>query len=52
MAALNCFEKSKKIVNTEYYVYEDTMLKGPWSNDSKENKQYLKMYTEWHNSQE
>ncbi len=52
VAALNCFEKSKKIVNTEYYVYEDTMLKGPWSNDSKENKQYLKMYTEWHNSQE
>ena len=47
VAALNCFEKSKKIVTTDYYLYTDTMIKGPWSNDSKENKTYLKMYDEW-----
>ena len=51
VAALNCFEKSKKIVKTDFYIYKDTMLKGPWSNDSKENKEYLKKYGEWHEKQ-
>ena len=51
VAALNCFEKSKKIVKTDFYIYKDTMLKGPWSNDSRENKEYLKKYGEWHEKQ-
>ena len=47
IAALNCFEKSKKIINTDYYIYEDTMLNGPWSNDSKYNKEFMKLYKNW-----
>ena len=50
VAAINCFTKSKKIINTDYYLYLDKMLLGPWSNDSKENKDYLKEYCEWHNN--
>lgn len=48
VATLNVFEKSKKIVYTDFYLYSEKMLLGPWSNDSKENKQYLKEYGEWH----
>lgn len=51
LATLNCFKKSSNIIKTNYYIYEDTMLKGPWSNDSKENKKYLEEYMEWHNKQ-
>lgn len=52
VAAINCFEKSKKVVKTDYYLYEDTLLLGPWSNDSKENKQYLEKYDEWYKEYE
>ena len=51
VAALNYFEKSINVVKTDYYLYNDTMLKGPWSNDSSENKAYLELYNNWHNSQ-
>ena len=47
VAAINYFEKSKKIVNTDFYLYSEKMLLGPWSNDSKENKEYLKEYESW-----
>lgn len=50
VAALNCFEKSSKLVKTNFYLYKNSMLKGPWSNDSKENKVYLKAYSDWHDS--
>lgn len=48
VAAINYFKKSKKIVDTNFYLYEEKMLLGPWSNDSKENKEYLREYDEWH----
>lgn len=47
VAAINYFEKSTKIVNTDFYLYSEKMLLGPWSNDSKENKEYLKEYEKW-----
>lgn len=47
IAALNCFKKSKKIIKTDYFIYEDTMLNGPWSNDSKYNKEFIKMYNNY-----
>lgn len=50
VAALNCFKKSLAIVKTNYYLYKDTMLIGPWSNDSKENKIFKEEYYMWHNS--
>ena len=51
VAAINYFEKSKKVVKTDFYLYKEKMLLGPWSNDSKENKDYMKEYGEWHEEQ-
>ena len=51
VAALNYFDKSEKIVVTNYYLYNEKMLLGPWSNDSSENKKYLQEYGDWHNNQ-
>ncbi len=47
VAVLNYFEKAKDIFIPDYYLYKNTIIKGPWSNDSKENKKYLKMYYKW-----
>lgn len=47
VAALNVFDKSKRLVNTDFTLYENTILIGPWSNDSKEHSKYNKMYEEW-----
>lgn len=51
VAVFNFFEKSSNIVSVDYYVYKDTMLSGPWSNDSKEHKHYINEYEEWHFNQ-
>lgn len=51
VAAINYFTKSKNVVDTNYNIYVDKMLLGPWSNDSKENKQYIEEYNKWHESQ-
>lgn len=47
IAALNIFTKSEKNIKTDYYIWKDTMLNGPWSNDSKYNKEFIKKYKEW-----
>ena len=47
VAVLNYFDKAEKIFKPDYYLYNNTMLKGPWSNDSKENKVFLKEYNKW-----
>lgn len=52
VAAINYFSKSTKVVKTDYSLYVDKMLLGPWSNDSKENSKYLKEYNDWHINQE
>jgi len=48
-AALNYFQESKDVFKAEYYLYENHMMSGPWSNDSKEHKIFLDMYREWKN---
>lgn len=45
VAVFNVMKKSK--VSSDYFLYEDMMICGPWSNDSKENKLYLKQYNDW-----
>lgn len=45
IAALNYMKKT--IIKPEYYIFSDTMLNGPWSNDSKYNKEFIKKYEEW-----
>lgn len=47
VAAFNYFEKSKDIINVDYNLYKDTMMNGPWSNDSKYHNEFLKEYEKW-----
>lgn len=51
VASINTFTKSKSVVNVDYCLYEDCLIKGPWSSDSKENKKYVKDYYSWRNTQ-
>ena len=52
VAALNVFDEGLKNSHIDYYLYNNTMLSGPWSDDSKENKKYLQEYYKWHNNQQ
>ena len=47
VAAFNYFEKSKDITTTDYSIYKETMMNGPWSNDSKYHKEFLEEYDNW-----
>ena len=47
VVALNYFEKSKSIIETDYSVYVDTMLNGPWSSDSKYYNEFIEKYKKW-----
>lgn len=51
VASLNCFTKSEKIINTDYYIYKDKLLMGPWSNDSVEHGDFIIDYCKWHKGQ-
>ncbi len=41
---------NKATIKPDFCVYKDTMICGPWSNDSKEHKDNLKMYMKWKDS--
>lgn len=43
-AVLNVFEKSKALFKTDYFLYSEYIIQGPWSNDSKEHKKFLESY--------
>lgn len=47
VASINYFSKAKEVYEPDFYLYKDTMIKGPWSNDSKDNKEFLNEYKEW-----
>ena len=47
VAVINLFDRAKEVYEPDFHLYENTMFKGPWSNDSKENKKFLKEYNEW-----
>ena len=38
---------SKSSIKADYNLYEDMMICGPWSNDSKECNEHVRMYKEW-----
>ena len=48
VAAFNVFDASKEFVTTDYFLYTNTCIQGPWPNDSTENKEYIKEYEAWH----
>lgn len=45
IAVLNTMSKS--ITNPDFTLYRNTMICGPWSNDSKYFKNFIKQYNEW-----
>lgn len=44
IAALNVWEKSKKRVNVDFVLYENSIIKAPMSKDSKEYENFIKEY--------
>ena len=48
-AALNVMSDSLNNIKTDYFLYKNTMICGPWSVDSIENPGFLKDYFEWKN---
>lgn len=47
IAALNIFDTSKSVIDTDFYLYNNTALMGPWSLDSEEYKMFLLDYKRW-----
>lgn len=43
-AGLNVFDMSKEIIKIDFYNYENTLLNGPWSKDSKYYRQFMEDY--------
>ncbi len=46
-AALCVIHYSKKILETDYYIYRDTIIKTATSKDSAENGKFIEEYNEW-----
>ena len=44
IAGLNVWDKSRCIINTDFALYKDTVIKTPMSKDSKEYKEFMKIY--------
>lgn len=44
VAALNVWDKSEEIIKTDYALYKNTIIKAPMSKDSKEYKEFLRIY--------
>ena len=49
-AALNVSTESEKIIKTDYYLYKDYIVSGPWSNDSREHKEFIRKYKQLFNN--
>lgn len=46
-AGLNVFDMSKEIIKIDFYNYENTLLNGPWSKDSKYYGKFMEDYRKW-----
>lgn len=44
VAGINVFSMSEEVIKLDYYNYKDTLLNGPWSNDSKYYKKFIGDY--------
>lgn len=47
VAGINIFSMSEEIIKIDYYNYKDTLLNGPWSNDSKYYKRFIDDYKKY-----
>lgn len=46
-AVINYFDEALTTCKIDYYLYSNTYISGPWSNDSKEHEMFLKKYNDW-----
>lgn len=46
VAGLNVWDKSSNVIDTNYALYENTVIKTPMSKDSKQYKEFLNIYNE------
>jgi hypoxanthine phosphoribosyltransferase len=46
VAALNKFKLSEEVANTDFYLYEDSIIIYPWSKDSAQYDEFLDIYNE------
>lgn len=47
IAVINVFDGSENITEANYFLSRNILISGPWSNDSKEHKRFLRRYEEW-----
>lgn len=47
IATFNKFIKSEELVEVDYFLYEDCMINGPWSKDSKYYREFIGEYNAW-----
>lgn len=47
VAGLNVFDMSKEIIKIDFYNYENILLNGPWSKDSKYYRKFMEDYRNW-----
>lgn len=50
VAAFDVFDASKSLVKTDYFLFENKIISGPWSADSKWNAEYDDCYKQLKNS--
>lgn len=50
VAVFNCMDKSS--FKPRFSLYTNTMINGPWSSDSKYNKDFIEQYEDWKNKNE
>lgn len=46
VAGLNVWDKSEDVIKTDFALYRNTVIKTPMSKDSKEYKDFMKIYNE------
>ena len=44
IAGLNVWDKSQSIIDTDFALFKNTVIKTPMSKDSKEYKDFMKIY--------
>lgn len=50
VAVFNCMDKAS--FKPRFSLYANTMINGPWSSDSKYNKEFIEQYEDWKNKNE
>lgn len=45
IATINVMKKAN--IYPDYFLYENKLVRGPWSSDSKENYKYINLYYKW-----